>query len=63
MIKSTAAEIILAVLREISITKITVLRRILLPCTTLNSVKCPQTALTLLRFPVMLIALTLIADP
>jgi hypothetical protein len=31
MIKPTAAKIILAVLREITITKITVLRRLLLP--------------------------------
>jgi hypothetical protein len=39
MIKPTAAKIIIAVLREITITKITVLRRILLPCPTLNSEK------------------------
>jgi hypothetical protein len=33
MIKHAAAKIILAVLREITLTKITVLRRILLPST------------------------------
>jgi hypothetical protein len=39
MIMPTAVKTILAVLREITITKITVLRRILLPCPTLNSEK------------------------
>ena len=39
MIKPAAAKIILAVLREITITKITVLRKIPLPYPTLNSEK------------------------
>lgn len=55
MIKPAAAKI-LAVLREIAITKITVLR-ILLPLPHAEFRKRPQTALTLL------IAMTLIADP
>jgi hypothetical protein len=59
MIKSTVAKIILAVLREITITRL----EITLPHPTLNSEKDHRPPLTLLGFPVMLIAVTLIADP
>ena len=62
MIKPAPTKTILAILREITITKITVLR-ILLPLPHAEFRKRPQTALTLLGFPVMLIAVTLIADP
>jgi hypothetical protein len=55
MTKPEAAKTRLAVLREITITKITVLRKIPLPCLTLKTTNHPD---LVTRIPLMLIAVT-----